>query len=86
MARKKPRKKPTRKARSGGRTVRCKYVGKRASKRVANRLAKDLRCDGFRAVVSSSPRGVAGGYDVFSCGKMSGRAAKTARRGCARRR
>lgn len=70
MARKKTRKRATK--RVSTKFTRCKYVGKRGSKKVADKLARELKRDGFRAIVSKGIGGaVAAGYDVFSCGRLA---------------
>lgn len=75
MARKK-----SRRARKPSGFTRCKYVGKRGSKRVANRLAGELRRDGYRAEVMPGQGGVRGGYDVYSCGRLAKKPARRRRR------
>lgn len=54
----------------GGKFTRCKFVGRRGSKRVAARLVRELKSDGFRAISSKNPGGIATGYDVLSCGRL----------------
>lgn len=47
----------------------CKYVGKRGSRTVANRLANELKRDCYRPLVQE-PRMPHEGYTVLSCGKL----------------
>lgn len=47
----------------------CRYVGVRGSKTVANRLARELKADCYRPLVQA-PRAAHEGYTVLSCGKL----------------
>lgn len=64
MARKKTRKRTRR-----SKTTRCKYVATRGTKRSADKLASELKRDGFRTVVSKTYGGTRRAWGVFSCGR-----------------
>ena len=67
MARKRARKKPTKRKPTGWQ--KCKYVAKRGSKVVANRLARQLKADCYRPLVQA-PHSPSDGYTILSCGKL----------------
>jgi hypothetical protein len=56
-----------------GRAKRCKYVATRGTKRTANKLATELRRDGFRPLVSKTYGGARIAWTVFSCPPASKR-------------
>lgn len=62
-----PKRAPT--VKRGGKALRCKYTASFGKKAPANKLAGQLKRDGFRPLVSKTYGGGRVGYSVFSCPK-----------------